>query len=435
MVLVRALMPIFAPFFVPLIVFTMPKVSRRGEAAFSSPIRKLAAAADRAKQHGKKVYHLNIGQPDILTPANALQAVREAKIDILAYSPSNGYATYREKLPDYYRKYGVEIGPNDILVTSGASEGILFTLLACLNQGESVLSPEPLYANYLGFAGMADVQVKPITTHISSGFALPSIADFHRALTPDVKAIVLCNPNNPTGALYPEKTLRALGEIALEHDLYLIVDEVYREFCYDDDDAFFSALRLPGLEDHVIVLDSVSKRYSACGARIGAVITRNAALRAVIQKYAETRLSPPGYGQIFAEATLQTEDSYFDTVKEEYRHRRDLLYRRLSEMEGVVCYRPEGAFYVFAELPIDDADRFCRWLLDEFEYEGQTVMLAPGTGFYATPGMGRREVRFAYVLNCHDLDKAMDCLGAALMAYPGRTLVSADADHVKTVSG
>lgn len=398
----------------------MPTLSKRGEAAFSSPIRKLASAAERAKKNGKRVYHLNIGQPDILTPPNALKAVREAHIDILAYSPSNGYPSYREKLPAYYQKYGVDISPDDIVVTSGASEGILFTLLACLDRGESVLSPEPLYANYLGFAAMADVQVKPITTSIDTGFALPGIADFHRAITPDVKAILLCNPNNPTGALYPESTLRALGEIALERDLYIIIDEVYREFCYSDDASFFSALRLPGLENHVIVLDSVSKRYSACGARIGAIVTRNAGLRAIIQKYAETRLSPPGYGQIFAEATLQTEDSYFDTVKAEYRRRRDLLYQRLHNMDGVQCYRPEGAFYVFAELPIDDADRFCRWLLEDFDYEGQTVMLAPGSGFYATPGLGRHEVRFAYVLNTHDLEKAMDCLEKALAVYPGR---------------
>lgn len=398
----------------------MPSVSQRGAAAFSSPIRKLAAAAERAKRSGKKVYHLNIGQPDILTPENALRAVREAHIDILAYSPSQGHAPYREKLPKYYQKYGVDISPNDILVTSGASEGILFTLLACLDRGESVLSPEPLYANYIGFAGMADVLVKPVTTNISTGFALPGIADFHRALTPDVKAILLCNPNNPTGALYPESTLRAIGELALEHDLYLIVDEVYREFCYADDAGFFSALRLPELEQHVIVIDSVSKRYSACGARIGSIITKNNAVRATIQKYAETRLSPPSYGQIFAEATLQTEDAYFDTVKAEYRNRRDLLYGRLAQMTGVTCYLPEGAFYVFAELPIDDSDRFCRWLLEDFDYEGQTLMLAPGSGFYATPGLGLREVRFAYVLNCADLSKAMDCLERALEIYPGR---------------
>jgi len=285
----------------------MPSISNRGEAAHSSPIRKLAAAADHAKQSGKKVYHLNIGQPDIHTPEVGLEAVRRAQLDILAYSPSNGNLSLREKMPAYYQKFGIDISPDDILVTSGASEGVLFTLLACLDAGEAVLSPEPLYANYLGFADMADVQVKPITTTIETGFALPDIAAFHKAITPDVKAILLCNPNNPTGALYSESTLRALAEIVLDRDLYLIVDEVYREFCYRDDAAFFSALNLPGLEEHVVVLDSISKRYSACGARIGAIITRNEALRTTIQKYAETRLSPPSFGQIFAEATLQIE--------------------------------------------------------------------------------------------------------------------------------
>ncbi len=395
----------------------MPNISDRGLSAHSSPIRKLAASAERAKKAGKKVYHLNIGQPDILTPKVALDAVRNASIDILAYSPSNGNASYREKMPAYYRKFDIDIQPDEIMVTSGASEGVWFTLLACLNPGESVLSPEPLYANYLGFAGMADVRIKPITTRIETGFALPDISAFHAAITPDVKAIMLCNPNNPTGALYSEATLRALAEIVLEHDLYLIVDEVYREFCYSDGAHFFSALNLPGLEEHVVVLDSVSKRYSACGARIGAIITRNTALRNAIQKYAETRLSPPSFGQIFAEATLQTEDVYFETVTKEYRNRRDLLYRRLHAMPGVKCYLPEGAFYVFAELPIDDADHFCRWLLEDFAYNNQTIMLAPGAGFYATPGMGQREVRFAYVLNTTDLNAAMDCLEHALPEY------------------
>lgn len=395
----------------------MPNISERGLTAHSSPIRKLAVFADNAKKAGKKVYHLNIGQPDIHTPEVALKAVRDAHIDILAYSPSNGIASYREKLPSYYQRFGINIDPNEIMVTSGASEGVLFTLLACLNPGEAVLSPEPLYANYLGFAGMADVRVKPITTRIETGFALPDIAAFHAAITPDVKAIMLCNPNNPTGALYSESTLRALAELVLEYDLYLIVDEVYREFCYSENAQFFSALNLPGLEDHVIVLDSVSKRYSACGARIGAIITRNEALRTAIQKYAETRLSPPSFGQIFAEATLQTEDSYFETVSEEYRGRRDLLFKRLKNMPGVTCYLPEGAFYVFAELPIDDADRFCRWLLEDFSWNNQTVMLAPGPGFYASPGLGQREVRIAYVLNQTDLNAAMDCLEAALQTY------------------
>lgn len=400
----------------------MPSISQRGETAHSSPIRKLAAAAERAKKAGKKVYHLNIGQPDILTPRAGLDAVRIIDLDILAYSPSNGYPSLREKMPAYYRKFGLEVKPDEIIVTAGASEGILFALLACLDADDAVLSPEPLYANYLGFAGMAGVRVKPVTTSIETGFALPDIAAFQAALTPDVKAILLCNPNNPTGAFYPERTLRALAELVLDRDLYLIVDEVYREFCYRDDTPFFSALSLSGLEQHVVILDSVSKRYSACGARIGAIVTRNEALRTTIQKYAETRLSPPTFGQIFAEATLQTEDVYFQTVTAEYRRRRDLLFARLKAMPGVRCYQPEGAFYVFAELPIDDADRFCRWLLEDFSFENQTVMLAPGSGFYATPGLGRREVRFAYVLNTDDLSRAMDCLQEALKVYTAEVM-------------
>lgn len=396
----------------------MPNISKRGEQAHSSPIRKLAPYADKAKAAGKKVYHLNIGQPDILTPQPALEAVRQAQINVLAYSPSNGNASLRNKMPDYYRQFGIEVGPEDIIITSGASEGILFTLLAALDADQSVLSPEPMYANYIGFAGMAGVSVKAITTRIDDAFALPNVEDFKQALTPDVKAILLCNPSNPTGAVYPENTLRMLAQLALESDIYLIVDEVYREFCYGET-AFFSALQLPGMEQHVIVLDSISKRYSACGARIGAIVTRNATLRKIIGKYAETRLSPPTFGQVFAEAALSTDQAYFDTVKEEYQRRRNLLYQRLSAMPGVRCYLPEGAFYVFAELPIDDADRFCQWLLEDFSHENQTIMLAPGTGFYDTPGLGKREVRLAYVLNEHDLDKAMDCLEMALRVYRG----------------
>ncbi len=397
----------------------MPSISLRSQHAHSSPIRKLAPYAERAKQMGRHVWHLNIGQPDILTPQHALQAVREADIHVLAYSPSAGNMTYRQHLPDYYARFGVDLQPEDILTTNGGSEAILFALLACLEQGDSVLTPEPLYANYLGFAGMAGVQIKPLATYISDGFALPDVSAFEAALTPDVKAVLLCNPNNPTGTLYPEAMLRALGQLVLERDVFLLVDEVYKEFCYGDR-PFFSALRLSELSQHVVVLDSVSKRYSACGARVGAVISRNQALLAAIQKYAETRLSPPSFGQIFAEAAIDTPDQYFRETQAEYRSRRDLLFQRLSAMPGVVCYCPEGAFYVFAQLPIDDADRFCQWLLADFEHEGQTLMLAPGSGFYATEGRGRQEVRFAYVLNLHDLNCAMNCLEKALLKYPGR---------------
>lgn len=398
----------------------MPKLSDRTATAHSSPIRKLTPYAEQAKKAGKKVWHLNIGQPDIPTPENALQAVRDHRMTILSYSPSAGTASYRQKLPAYYRKFGISVQPDDILVTGGASEAILFSFLACLDPGQSVLSPEPMYANYIGFAGMAGVRIKPLPTRIDTGFALPPADDFRRALTPDVKAILLCNPNNPTGALYPEAMLRALGEIVLERDLFLLVDEVYREFCYGGA-AFFSALNLPGLENHVVVLDSISKRFSACGARIGAVVTRNRTLLAAINKYAETRLSPPSFGQIFAEAALDTPGQYFETVRAEYQHRRDLLYSRLQAIPELRCYQPDGAFYVFAQLPVDDADRFCQWLLEDFSHNNETVMLAPGSGFYATPGQGRQEVRIAYVLNSADLDRAVDCLEKALEIYPGRT--------------
>lgn len=394
----------------------MPTISQRGAHAHMSPIRKLSPFADAAKKAGKKVYHLNIGQPDIPTPPLALEAVRATPIDILAYSPSNGNAGYRAKLPDYYRRFGVQIQPDDILVTNGASEAICFAFLACLNPGESVLTPEPLYANYIGFAEMTGVHIKGIRSSIDQGFALPDIAAFEAALTPDVKAILLCNPNNPTGTLYPESMLRALGQLVLERDLYLMVDEVYREFCYGDT-PFFSALRLDGLDAHVIIVDSISKRYSACGARIGAVVTRNRPLLATIHKFAEVRLSPPSYGQLLAEALLDTDTSYFDTVQAEYQRRRNTLYQRLSRMDGVQCYLPEGAFYVFARLPIDDGERFCRWLLEEFSWNNTTVMLAPGSGFYITPGAGRQEVRIAYVLNEQDINSAMDCLEAALAQY------------------
>lgn len=397
----------------------MPTPSHRSQQAHSSPIRKLAPYADQAKKNGKQVWHLNIGQPDILSPGQALQAVKSADLQLLAYSPSAGAASYREKLPQYYRRRGIDISPDDILVTNGASEAILFALLACVEAGESVLTPEPFYANYLGFAGIAGVGVKPLPTRIENGFALPSVADFHQAITPEVRAILLCNPNNPTGTVYPEAMLRALAEVVLERDIFLLVDEVYREFCYGDT-PFFSALNLPGLEEHVVVLDSVSKRFSACGARVGAILTRNHDLHTAIQKYAETRLSPPTYGQIFAEAALDTPETYFETVKTEYQRRRDLLYRRLSAIPGVTCYLPDGAFYLFARLPVDDADRFCQWLLEDFSYQNQTVMLAPGSGFYGTPGKGTQEVRLAYVLNCDDLNSAMDCLDQALKQYPGR---------------
>lgn len=403
----------------------MPPISKRGQNAYASPIRKLTPFADQAKKAGKTVLHLNIGQPDIATPPAALQKVRETPIKTLAYSPSAGIRSYRERLPDYYRQFGIQLSPDDFVVTTGASEGIFFAMLACLDPGDAVLSPEPLYANYIGFAEMAGIRLKPIPTRIEDGFALPEVADFQRAITPDVKAILLCNPNNPTGVVYPEKMLRQLAELAAERDIFLWSDEVYREFCYGDT-PFFSALELPGMEQNVVVFDSVSKRYSACGARVGAVVSRNHEVLNTLLRYAETRLSPPSFGQMLGEAMLETDAAYFETVKNEYQRRRDLLFTRLRQMPGVTCYRPDGAFYVFAKLPVDSGDRFCRWLLEEFSLDNQTVMLAPGSGFYATPGAGRQEVRIAYVLNLADLDRAMDCLERALEVYPGRVEVGTE---------
>jgi aspartate aminotransferase len=394
----------------------MPTISKRGTNAHTSPIRKLSPYAEAAKKAGRHVFHLNIGQPDIRTPQGALQQIRETDIKVLEYSPSNGLRSYREKLPLYYKHNGITVQPDNILITSGASEGIFFTLLACMDRGESVLSPEPMYANYVGFAEMADVHVKPVTCTIETGFALPSIDDFVRAITPDVKAILLCNPNNPTGAVYPESMLYAIARLARERNLYLLVDEVYREFCYGET-PFFSALNLSGFEQNVVVFDSISKRYSACGARVGAIVSRNLEVLTTVQKYAETRLSPPSFGQMLAEALIDTDETYFQTVRAEYQSRRDLLYYRLSKIPGVTCYCPDGAFYVFARLPIDDCERFCQWLLEDFSVDNKTVMLAPGKGFYATPGLGIREVRFAYVLNETDLNQAMDCLEIALAQY------------------
>lgn len=397
----------------------MPKISQRGGNTPLSPFRKFVPLAERAKARGRKIYHLNIGQPDILTPPQALQAVREHPLRVLAYSAAEGNLSYREKLTGYYRSFGVALTPDQIIVTTGASEAIYLGLLSCFNQGDEILSPEPFYANYNGFAHMADIVVRAIPCRIEDGFALPSAADFERHITPKTKGIFLCNPNNPTGCVYPESTLRELADVVKRHDLYLFVDEVYREFCYDGQD-FYSALRLDDIREHVVVVDSISKRYSACGARIGALITYNEAVLEAVNRYAKLRLSPPGLGQILAEAALDVDGSYLDEVKIEYDLRRQTVFRRLQQMPGVTSYLPGGAFYCFAKFPIDDADKFCRWLLEEFEYQGATVMLSPGAGFYATPGVGLDEVRMAYVICREDLEAAMDCLERALIEYPGR---------------
>jgi aspartate aminotransferase len=384
-----------------------------------SPFRKLVPFADQAKKNGKHVYHLNIGQPDIETPAFALNELRQSTFKVLAYSPAVGNLSYREKLVEYYAGYGVPLHPDHFIVTTGASEGIQLAMYACLNAGDQIIVPEPFYANYNGFAQIANVDIVPITCQIKNGFALPEISQFEAKINSRTKGIFITNPNNPTGCFYSRATLEALGALAVKHDLFLFVDEVYREFCYDGNE-FYSALNIAGAEDNVIVMDSISKKYSACGARIGTVVTRNEAVLETITRYAKLRLSPPGLGQMLAEAMLDMAPDYMKQVQDEYRRRREVVYKRLSNMEQVVSYLPGGAFYCFASFPIDSADRFCRWLLEDFDYKGATVMLSPGEGFYATPGLGQQEVRIAYVLNSVDLEAAMDCLEKALQVYPGR---------------
>jgi aspartate aminotransferase len=396
----------------------MPSISHRGQTVPMSPFRKLVPFADKAKAQGKKVYHLNIGQPDILTPPTALARVQASDLKVLAYSPAVGIQSYREKLAEYYARFDIHLSPEEIIVTTGASEAIQFVLLACLDHGEEIIIPEPFYANYNGFAQIATIGIKPLTCHIENGFALPDPALFEQAITPKTKGIFITNPNNPTGCFYDQQTLEALGKIVKKHDLFLFVDEVYREFCFDGN-TFFSALNLPDIQEHVVVVDSISKRYSACGARVGAIATRNQALLTAITRYAKLRLSPPGLGQILAEATIDMDDSYMDTVKGEYDKRRQTVYERLSAIPGVTSYKPGGAFYCFAKFPIEDAEDFCQWLLEDFDHHGATIMLSPGSGFYATPGLGTDEVRIAFVLNNDDLHKAMDCLEAALNVYPG----------------
>ena len=396
----------------------MPDISTRGQKAYDSPIRSLIPFADAAKARGTKVFYLNIGQPDIPTPVNAMEAVRNIDMSVLEYGPSIGNTSYREKLTDYYRRFDVELSADNIMVTTGASESIFFAMMSCLDEGDEMIIPEPFYANYTGFSNIAKVKIVPITCHIETGFQLPEIADFEHVITNKTKAIFICNPNNPTGCLYSEKALKELAMIVKKYNLFLFVDEVYREFCYDDQ-SFFSALNLVGLEENVVVFDSISKRFSACGARIGSMVTRNQGVMDSAVRFARYRLSPPGLGQILAEATIDTPSSYINGVREEYDLRRMTLYNRLRKIEGVVCNLPGGAFYNFIKLPVDDASKFCKWLLTDFEHKGSTVLLSPGEGFYSTPGLGKQEVRIAYVLNANDLHQAVDCLEAALKVYPG----------------
>lgn len=382
----------------------------------ASPIRKLVPFADKAKSEGKKIYHLNIGQPDIETPKGMLDAIKNIDFKVWAYTHSEGIPSYREKLAGYYQKVGFKIDASNIIVTTGGSEAITIAVNACLNPGDEVIIPEPFYANYNGFTCMADVVIKPIVSTIDTGFALPAIEDFEKLIGPKTKAIMICNPNNPTGYLYSRAELEALKVLALKHDLFIFSDEAYREFCYDGKE-FISPMHLDGLEENVIVLDTVSKRYSACGARLGALITKNKEVLAAALKFAQARLSPPGVAQIAGEAAIDTPDSYFEAVNKEYTERRDLVVNALNKMEGVFCPNPGGAFYAVVRLPIDDSDKFCQWMLESFSYKGQTVMMAPATGFYSTPGAGKNEVRIAYVLKKEDLTAAMECLEQALKEY------------------
>jgi aspartate aminotransferase len=395
----------------------MLQISKRGIDMPASPIRKLVPFAEAAKKRGTKVYHLNIGQPDIETPKMVLDAVRHSDFKVLEYSHSAGNESYRKKLVGYYKSVGIDINEKQIIITTGGSEAILFGFMACLDAGDEVIIPEPFYANYNGFAVEAGVTVVPITSYIENGFALPPIEDIEAKITPRTKAIVICNPNNPTGYLYSAAEMEQLKNIILKHNLYLFSDEAYREFCYEGTQ--ISALHLTGVDDHVVIMDTISKRYSACGGRIGAFITKNQALLDATMKFAQARLSPPSFAQIAGEAAIDLPANYFDDTKAEYKSRRDLIVTRLNAMEGVFCPNPGGAFYAMAKLPIDDADKFCQWLLEDFAFENQTVMLAPATGFYGTPGLGKQEVRLAYVLNLEDINKAMDCLEAALKVYPG----------------
>lgn len=397
----------------------MPKISEKGLQMPPSPIRKLVPFAEAAKKRGVNIYHLNIGQPDIHTPEVMMNAIRNVDMKVVEYSHSAGMESYRKKLAGYYQKNRIMVDWQDIIITTGGSEAIEIGMMSCLNPGDEIIVPEPYYANYNGFSTQANVIVKPIPSSIENGFALPPISEFEKAITPRTKAILICNPSNPTGYLYHREELEVLRQIVLKHDLFLFADEVYREFCYDGKE-YVSVMHLDGLDQHVVLMDSISKRYSACGARIGALVSKNKEVMAVALKFAQARLSPPTFGQIAAEAAIETPDSYFEEVKNEYEARRNFVVDALNKMDGVFCPKPSGAFYCMAQLPVDDTDTFCQWLLETFEFDHQTVMLAPGTGFYSKPELGKRQVRIAYVLKLESLKKAMQCLEEALRVYPGR---------------
>lgn len=385
-----------------------------------SPIRKLVPYATAAKAKGIKVYHLNIGQPDIETPQVALDAVKNIDRKVIEYSNSEGYASYRKGLANYYNSVDIPISESDIMVTTGGSEALIFGFMTCMDPGDEIIIPEPFYANYNGFATMAGLNVKPITAKLDDGFALPPIAEFERRITENTRAILICNPGNPTGTLYGRESLEALAKLVKKYDLFLFADEVYREFCYDRAIPF-SCMNLKGIEQNVVMVDSVSKRYSMCGARVGALVSRNAALMENALKFAQARLSPPTLGQIAGEAALQTPQAYFNHVKEEYVQRRNTLVDGLNAIEGVVCPKPAGAFYAMAKLPVKSGDDFCQWMLEEFNYEGETVMMAPGSGFYSTRAYGEQQVRIAYVLNEQDLKRSIKIIAEGLKVYPHKS--------------
>lgn len=389
----------------------------------ASPIRKLVPFADGAKKKGVKVYHLNIGQPDLETPAQFWEVLKNTDMKVLEYCPSNGLESYRKKFAQYYNGIGINVQPADFMITEGASEALSFGMLSCLDEEDEIIIPEPMYANYIGFATVGKIKVKPISTSIETGFALPPIEDFEKAITPKTKAILICNPNNPTGYLYSKDELLVLREICLKHDLFLFVDEVYREFLYGGK-TFFSALNLEGMENHVVVFDSISKRFSACGARIGTIVTRNKEVLASALKFGQARLSPNSLGQIAAEGLFDLGKDYYDSIIAEYQKRRDVLIEGLNKIPGVHCPNPGGAFYAVASLPVKDTDIFCQWMLENFSYNNATVMMAPASGFYSTPGSGKNQVRIAYVLNTTDLTAAIKCLEEGLKEYAKVTVTS-----------
>ena len=399
----------------------MPRISNKGISMPESPIRKLVPFAEKAKKEGKKVYHLNIGQPDIRTPEVALEAIHNFSDKVVEYSHSAGFESYRIGLAKYYQNLGIDIVHEDLMVTTGGSEALLFALNSCLDAGDEIIIPEPFYANYNGFSISSGVTVKPITTSINDGFTLPLIEEFEKLITPNTKAILICNPGNPTGYLYSKEELERLRDVVVKHDLFLISDEVYREFVYDGND-HHSVLSIEGLDENAIVIDSTSKRYSMCGIRVGCIVSKNKTVISTALKFAQARLSPPTFGQIAGEAALKTESSYFEKVSAEYVSRRDVLIEGLNAIEGVICPKPKGAFYAIAQLPVDDADKFAQWLLEDFDLDGETIMVAPASGFYSTPNIGINQVRIAYVLNKESLQTSIKILEAALKVYPGSVL-------------